>query len=168
MSPSTPRPVGAPVDPDTGVVPARRPVPHADPAVLAVIAVGGVLGSEARYALAAWHPAVANQWPATVFWINVAGSFLLGALMVLLTELTSPHRLMRPFLGVGVLGGFTTFSTAMVDVHRLFLAGRPMLASAYLLGTAVVALVAVALGALATRAVAAALVRARSRRRGRR
>ena len=168
MSPSTPRPVGAPADPDTGVVPARRPVRHADPAVLAVIAVGGVLGSEARYALAAWHPAAADQWPVTVFWINVAGSFLLGALMVLLTELTSPHRLMRPFLGVGVLGGFTTFSTAMVDVHRLFLAGRPALGFAYLLGTAVVALVAVTLGAVATRAVAAALVRTRSRRGGRR
>jgi fluoride exporter len=168
MSPSSPRPVGAPVDPDTGVVPARRPVQHADPAVLAVIAIGGVLGSEARYALSAWHPATAGQWPATVFWINVAGSFLLGALMVLLTELTSPHRLMRPFLGVGVLGGFTTFSTAMVGVQQLFLAGRPLPAVAYLLGTAAVALVAVALGALATRAVAAAFVRLRFRRGGRR
>jgi len=159
MSSSTPQPVGAPVDPDTGAAPGRHPARTVEPAVLAVIALGGVLGAEARYALSSWHPAAAGGWPATTWWINVAGSFLLGALMVLLTELTSPHRLLRPFLGVGVLGGFTTFSTAMVDVLGLLRAGHPALALAYLLGTALAALAAVTVGAVAMRAVAAGYVR---------
>jgi len=164
MSSSTPGPVGAPVDPDTGTVPDQRPAGRRDPAVLAVIAIGGVLGAEARYGLSVWHPQAAGQWPATTWWINVVGSFLLGLLMVLLTELTSPHRLLRPFLGVGVLGGFTTFSTAMVDVDGLFRSGRPVLASAYLVGTALAALAAVTVGTVVTRAVATAFVRVRIRR----
>jgi fluoride exporter len=39
----------------------------------------------------------------------------MGALMVVLLELTSPHRLLRPCLCVGVLGGYTTYSTFAVD-----------------------------------------------------
>jgi len=67
--------------------------------------------------------------------------------MGLLGELRRPHRLARPFLGVGVLGGFTTFSTAMAGVPELLDAGRPALALLYLVGTAVPALVAAAVGA---------------------
>ena len=163
MSSSTPQPVDAPDDRDSADIPARRPTRPVEPAVLAVIAVGGILGAEARYALSAWHPHAADQWPATTWWINVVGSFLLGALMVLLTELTSAHRLVRPFLGVGVLGGFTTFSTAMVDVHGLLLAGRPVPAVAYLLGTALAALAAVTLGAVLMRGFAIVGVRLRVR-----
>jgi fluoride exporter len=167
VSSSTPPPVGAPVDPDASVD-SRRPVRRIEPAVLAAIAAGGVLGAEGRYVLSVWHPAGTGEWPATTWWINVGGSFVLGALMVLLTELTSPHRLLRPFLGVGVLGGFTTFSTAMVDVHQLLLAGRPALAMGYLFGTVLAALVAVTLGSVVARGIATARVRRRTRRGSRR
>jgi fluoride exporter len=50
----------------------------------------------------------------------------------------SPHPLARPFLGVGAVGGFTTFSTFAVDVDRLLRLGRPSVAAAYLLATVVV------------------------------
>lgn len=69
------------------------------------------------------------------------------------------HPLVRPFLGVGLLGGFTTFSTYAVDTARLLEGGRPGPASAYLAGTVGAALAAVALAAWATRA----LVRRRRR-----
>ena len=152
------------VDPDVDLhVPAQRRTRALDPGVLAVIALGGVAGAEARFALERAFPAGDGAWPATTFGINLLGSFLLGALMVLLTELlTAPHRLLRPFLGVGVLGGFTTFSTALVEVPELMRAGRPYLALLYLLGSAVGALLAAALGVLLARAVGG------RRRRGRR
>ena len=98
-----------------------------DPAVLAAIAVGGILGSEARYALGLALPHAAGAFPVATAIINVSGSLALGALMVVLTELVTPHRLVRPLLGVGVLGGYTTFSTPMVDVQQLLRAGRPLL-----------------------------------------
>ena len=44
--------------------------------------------------------------------------------MVVITELASAHRLLRPFLGVGILGGYTAFSTAKVDVQQMALAGH--------------------------------------------
>jgi fluoride exporter len=152
------------VDPDVDLhVPAQRRTRALDPAVLAVIALGGIAGTEARFALERAFPAADGAWPVTTFAINLAGSFLLGALMVVLTELlTSPHRLLRPFLGVGVLGGFTTFSTAMVEVPDLLRAGRPGFALLYLVGSAVGALLAAALGVLLARAVGG------RRRRGRR
>jgi CrcB protein len=144
-------------------VPAQRRTRAHDPGRPAVIALGGVAGAEARFALERAFPAGDGAWPVTTFGINLLGSFLLGALMVLLTELlTAPHRLLRPFLGVGVLGGFTTFSTALVEVPELMRAGRPYLALLYLLGSAVGALLAAALGVLLARAVGG------RRRRGRR
>src|SRR4051794_26479310 len=114
------------VDPDVDLHdPGQRAGRPLDPALLAAIAAGGVLGAEARYALGRWLPSPAGAWPAATWWINVVGSLLLGALMVVLTELTTPHRLARPFLGVGVLGGFTTFSTYAVDIQQLLGRQRP-------------------------------------------
>jgi fluoride exporter len=119
--------------------------------VLAVIAVGGVLGAEARYGLGRLlpHPPNAFPWPTLV--VNTVGCLLIGVLMVIVTELTRPHRLARPFLGTGVLGGFTTFSTYTVDVQQLLLADRPGTALGYLAGTLAAALTAVWIGATATR-----------------
>jgi CrcB protein len=85
--------------------------------------------------------------------VNLSGCLLIGVLMVLITEVWTAHPLVRPFLGVGVLGGYTTFSSATVEVQELVTAGRPGLALAYLVGTAVAALLAVQLGVVVTRLV---------------
>lgn len=152
--PSTgPGSADAPVDPDVDLHdPEQQGQSSWDPAVLAVIAAGGVVGAEARYGLSVWLPADSGTWPAATWWTNVGGSLLLGALMVLVTERRTGSRLLRPFLGVGVLGGFTTFSTAMVEVHQLVVAERAVVAMAYLLGSAAATLLAVTVGALVTRA----------------
>lgn len=121
--------------------------------VLAVIAAGGVLGAEARYGVARLLPHTPADFPWATLVVNALGCLSIGVLMVVVTEVTRPHRLARPFLGVGVLGGFTTFSTYTVDVQRLLLAARPGIALGYLLGTLAAALVAVWLGATATRAL---------------
>jgi CrcB protein len=126
-----------------------------DPAVLGTIAVGGVIGAEARYGMSVWLPHRAGQWPGATWLVNTSGCFLIGVLMVMITELASPHRLVRPFLGVGILGGYTTFSTAMVDVQQLALAGRGGPALGYLSATVLAALAATFLGATLTRGAAA-------------
>ena len=119
--------------------------------VMAVVAVGGVIGTCARYgATQIWPHASGFDW--TTFTINVTGCLLIGVLMVLVTERFTVHPLVRPFLGTGILGGYTTFSTAMVGTHSLADAGSWGTAAAYLLGTLIAAVAAVWTGvALARR-----------------
>ncbi len=109
---------------------------------LAAVSAGGALGALARYGLAvAWpHPDGSFPWP--TFVVNVSGCLLIGALMV-----TVGHRpLLRPFLGVGVLGGYTTFSAYTVEALRL---AAPGTALAYLAATLCGAVLAVWAGATA-------------------
>jgi CrcB protein len=122
--------------------------------VLAVIALGGVLGSLARWSLTFLAPPTPGRFPWATFTANVSGCLLMGALMVVVLELTEPSRYLRPFLAVGVLGGYTTFSTFMLDVRGLADGGHALLALTYLAGSLAAGLAAVWLGALAARAVA--------------
>ncbi|MFI6297239.1 fluoride efflux transporter FluC [Nonomuraea sp. NPDC050790] len=92
--------------------------------VLGAVSLGGVIGSLARFWLQSWWPSV---WATLV--INVVGCLLIGMLMVAVPRM---HRLARPFLGVGVLGGFTTFSGYVVDARFLAGEGAYGLAALYL------------------------------------
>ncbi|QLY33079.1 fluoride efflux transporter CrcB [Nocardia huaxiensis] len=121
-----------------------------DAAVLAVIALGGGTGALARYGVSLWVPDSGGIAWSTLA-VNVIGCFAIGVLMVCITEIWVAHRLLRPFLGIGVLGGFTTFSTYAVDVRRLLESGRQLAALGYLGGTVAAALSAVVLGVSATR-----------------
>ena len=131
--------------------PPTRPGPRMD--VLVAIAVGGVLGAEARYGVGLAIPHPAAGWPWSTLVVNVSGCVLIGVLMVVITELTTAHRLVRPFLGVGVLGGYTTFSTATLETLTLLDAGRPVAALGYVVVTPVLAVLACAAGAVATRRI---------------
>ncbi|MEU7780796.1 fluoride efflux transporter FluC [Micromonospora parva] len=143
-----PEPFEPRTDPDVDLrVPADRRELTARPAtILAVIAAGGVLGALARAGLqhAVPHPPTGFPW--ATFTINTSGCLLIGVLMAVLGHLDGGHPLARPFLGVGVLGGFTTFSTYAVDVQQAIVAGAPGTALAYLAATVLGALVAVGLG----------------------
>ncbi|SBT42132.1 FluC/FEX family fluoride channel [Micromonospora narathiwatensis] len=133
-----------PVDPDVDLrVPADRGELAAHPAaVLGAIAAGGALGALARAGLQATFPHPPTGFPWATFGINVVGSLLIGVLMAVLTARPA-GPLLRPFLGVGVLGGFTTFSTYVVDTQQAVTAGAPGTALAYLAATLVGALLAV-------------------------
>ncbi len=113
---------------------------------LGAVSVGGALGALARYGVGVVLPS-----PWATFGINVVGCLLIGVLLVLVVERGPAHPLVRPFLGTGVLGGFTTFSAYAVDVQLLL--DRPAAAAAYLVGTLVAALAATWFGVQATRAV---------------
>ncbi|MFF1280379.1 fluoride efflux transporter FluC [Streptomyces sp. NPDC058299] len=121
--------------------------------VVAVVAAGGALGALARYALTLAWPTPPGGFPWATFWTNVSGCAVMGVLMVLVTDVWSAHRLLRPFFGTGVLGGFTTFSTYTVDIRRLADAGRPGLGAVYLAATLCAALAAVRLASAAARRV---------------
>lgn len=118
---------------------------------LGVIAVGGVIGALARQGLwAAFpHPAGAFDW--TTLGINAGGCGLIGVLMTAVTEVRHAHRLTGPFLGVGVLGGFTTFSTYIIEIQRSVDSGAPQTGLAYLGLTPAAALLAVSAGVSLTR-----------------
>jgi CrcB protein len=74
-------------------------------------------------------------------------------LLATLERLTAPHRLIRPALGTGFLGGFTTLSTYAEQSRALLAAGRWAVAVAYMSGTLVAALVAVWLGMMTVRVI---------------
>ncbi len=119
--------------------------------VLAAVAAGGVLGAEARFGLGVLLPHAPGAWPWATLLVNASGCVLIGVLMVLLTERAGAHPLARPFLGVGVLGGYTTFSTYAVEVLQLHDGGRTAEALGYLAATPLVAVAACAAGTAATR-----------------
>ena len=154
-------PDGNAVDPDVDLrVPAqRKELAGHHVAVLGVIALGGGLGALARYGLAQLPPAAPGQLPLATFVANVFGCLAIGVLMVLITETFTAHPLVRPFLGVGVLGGFTTFSTYAVEIQDLLRSGAVGLAFGYLAGTVIAALLAVLAGVAVTRAVTRAVAR---------
>ncbi len=118
-----------------------------------MVAAGGVLGALGRYGLGVAFPNQPTGFPWATFGVNVSGCALVGVLVVLVTEAFPAHRLLRPFLGTGVLGGYTTFSTYVVDTERLVRAGAPVTALAYVGGTLASALVAAYLGVVSTRAL---------------
>jgi CrcB protein len=82
----------------------------------------------------------------------VAGSALLAVLLVVLLERVPPSRYAAPFLGTGVLGGFTTFSTFAVDAVEISDAGRSWLAAVYVATSILAALAAAFIALVATRA----------------
>jgi CrcB protein len=100
--------------------------------VLAAIAAGGALGGVARYEISLAHPARAGGFPWATWAINVSGSFLLAAIVTLVVERWPPTRYVRPFLGVGFCGGYTTWSTAMTEAVLLVRDHHTPTAIAYL------------------------------------
>ncbi|MFF3306273.1 fluoride efflux transporter CrcB [Streptomyces sp. NPDC002952] len=134
--------------------PALRPSPWRGQApVVAVVALGGGVGATARYAVSLLWPTRTGGFPWATFGVNVAGCAVIGVFMVVITDVWAAHRLVRPFFGTGVLGGFTTFSTYAVDIQRLVDTGHIRTGFAYLAATLCAALAAVWLAAAGTRRV---------------
>ena len=121
---------------------ARRERLRENAPVVAVVAVGGVVGACARYGAGLRWPTAAEAFPWTTLAVNVTGCAVMGIFMVLITEVWSAHRLLRPFFGTGVLGGYTTFSTSIADIQHLVETGHAARGLAYLSLTLIAALTA--------------------------
>ena len=111
-------------------------------------ALGGVLGALARWGLGAALPSPGGLPWATLL-VNLTGCFLIGALHGRLAHRSPEPAWVRPFLAVGVLGGYTTYSAFAVEVVDLVDDGALLVAAGYVLASVVGGVLAVALGALA-------------------
>ena len=108
--------------------------PHLDPRLVAVVAVGGAVGTAARWSLTQTVGVSPSGWPTATFVENLLGSFLLGALLEVLLrrgEESRRGRVIRLGAGTGVLGGFTTFSSLAIEMERLLAGGQGTLALVY-------------------------------------
>lgn len=119
-------------------------------ASLVAVALGGAIGAAARWAVTLGVARLLARtglpaFPLGTLVVNVAGCFLL-AWLVAAGDRAGVGPFARLFLGTGILGALTTFSTYGLDAHGLFVGGRPGAAALYLGGTLVLAGLAVAAG----------------------
>jgi CrcB protein len=137
----------------------KRRLPSVRPTVLAVIFAGGVLGGLARYGITEAWSGSATAFPWSTLALNTIGAFALTLLVVLIGEVLVPRRMLRPLVGTGFLGAFTTFSSVMTTADRLLAHGEAPTAVLYLVGSVLCGAAAVGTGLLAARAVVAAQAR---------
>lgn len=121
--------------------------------MLVAVAVGGALGTMARYELALAEPVGGGHFPWATFGANVAGSLVLGIAVVVWADQRAATGVARAFVAVGICGGLTTFSTWMVESVLLTRDGDTGLAAVYLVVSLVVGFAAVALGVTGARRV---------------
>jgi fluoride exporter len=123
-------------------------------AVLVAIALGGALGTVARFLLDTTFSDSPTHFPTTTLLINLSGSLLIGLLVPLVDNFSTRAQLVRPFLIVGVLGGWTTYSTLTVDAVVLAKDGHAVAGVLSLAATLVGGLALVVCGnALGRRAI---------------
>jgi CrcB protein len=116
---------------------------------LILVSIAGAVGAAARYGISNLFHGDALPW--STVGINVLGSFLLGVLIVIPWGWIGPE--LRTALGVGLLGGFTTFSTFSVQAVTDFEAGLPLRALAYIATSVLLSLAAAAVGYFGGRAL---------------
>lgn len=118
------------------------------------VALGGALGASGRYlcGVAAMR-LLGPGFPWATLFVNVMGSFVMGVLVVVLAHFGGTRY--APFLTVGVLGGFTTFSSFSLDAVTLYERGDVGLALLYVVGSVVISLMALSFGLILTRSVVA-------------
>lgn len=108
---------------------------------------GGAAGSLCRYEIQAqalnWYQGI---FPFSLLGINIAGSFLMGLLLGILRRSGVKALWVSLALGVGFLGGFTTFSTFALDTFKLFASDQPLLAIMNLVLSPVLCISAAGLG----------------------
>ena len=109
------------------------------------VALGGAIGACLRFGVVLAMPRLPGPGlPLGVLSVNVLGSFLMGAVMILSVQRGFEH--LNPFLMIGILGGFTTFSTFSLEAFLLFERGRILAAGTYVGLNVVLSLTALALG----------------------
>lgn len=128
-------------------------MPRLDIRELAGIFAGGFIGATARIAVVRFMGSSAPNWPWPTFVVNIAGAFLLGYFGTRLQERLPLSAYRRPFLGTGICGALTTFSTVQIEVLKMIDAGRYGLAVGYVAASIGAGFVAVAVATAAVRRV---------------
>ncbi|UQN31434.1 fluoride efflux transporter FluC [Brachybacterium kimchii] len=133
------------------LLPARvRPL-HLRPGSIALVLIGGTLGTAAREALTLAVPELGGV-PVALFAINLVGAFLLGILLEALAR-SGPdqgvRRALRLCVGTGVMGGFTSYSSLALAIDQLMADGRVLVGAAFGLVSVVLGVLCAAAGILA-------------------
>jgi CrcB protein len=116
------------------------------------IAAGGALGSVLRYGLSTWvHTLAGRGFPYGTLAVNVLGCLAMGFLFVLLVERMGASAVWRAGLLIGVLGGFTTFSTFSIETFNLIEQGAMAKAAGNMLASLVLCVGATWLGVILAR-----------------
>lgn len=116
------------------------------------IACGGAIGAVCRYLLGnIVSRMLMSALPWGTFIINISGSFAMGVLMTLIVEREVLPAAWRLFLCVGVLGGFTTFSSFGYEALMLLMEGRLLAAMGYAGGSILLGMLAAGVGVLCAR-----------------
>ena len=124
--------------------------------ILVLIALGGAVGSLLRYLIGGTiQRSSASGFPIGTMFVNVAGCFLIGIFVRFLLNIQESAEL-RALLVIGFCGGFTTFSTFSFETVGLIEGGEYARAATYVLGSAVLCIVATFAGMAAVSAIAAA------------
>lgn len=123
--------------------------PYLQPRSLALVMLGGAAGTTVRWQLSEAFAPAPGHWPWSTFAINVGGSLLLGLLLEALLR-GGPdagwRRATRVGVGTGLLGGFTTYSTFIVETDRLVSTGHAWVGGAYAAGSIVIGIAAAMAG----------------------
>src|SRR5215469_1829698 len=115
--------------------------------VLLAVAIGGAIGSLFRYFVAGWvQSATWPGFPWGIFVVNISGGFIMGLIVELGALKLNFTPELRAFLTVGILGGYTTFSTFSLDSALLIERGAYASAAAYVAGSAVLSIAALFVG----------------------
>ena len=120
-----------------------------------LVATGGAIGAAARYLAGLWIAArLGTSFPWGTFFVNITGSFLIGIVLVLVVEGTLPAGA-RLFFAVGILGGYTTFSSFSYEMLQLLAGGGNVVGPVLLntLGQLLAGLLAAYLGVVVGRAL---------------
>ncbi|MGR3378028.1 fluoride efflux transporter CrcB [Salipiger abyssi] len=116
------------------------------------VALGGALGASSRYLTGVGMTALMGRsFPWGTLTVNILGSFVMGVLVVVLANFSATR--FAPFLTIGFLGGFTTFSSFSLDFATLYERGEVALALGYVAASVLVSLAALFAGLLAARSV---------------
>lgn len=125
---------------------AAAPRPSLTTSALMAIFIGGALGTVARFCLDTAHPVAPGHFPLITLLINLSGSLAIGVLIPVVDHIGGRVAAARPFLVVGVLGGWTTYSTLAVDAVQLAHHGHVITMVAYLAATVFGGIGAVGIG----------------------
>jgi CrcB protein len=139
------------IDPETEEQRAA-PWPPLPSSHIAVVFAGGVVGGLARYGISRGWPAPGGGFPASIFVINTLGAFVLAVLVTVLAMRAAPAYL-RPLLGTGFCGAFTTFSSVVTASDLLLAHSHVGIAIGYLAASVAAGLAAAWAGMELTRRV---------------
>lgn len=120
-----------------------------------LVGIGGALGALLRFGAQSALGTLPNGFPIATFLVNIAGSLAMGVLVAVLARTTPQYQNeIRLFIAVGVLGGFTTFSSFSLDAMVLIERGDILLALAYIVGSVLLSILGLWLGLSAVRMLA--------------